>query len=162
MKLWSPLTLLHQSIITLLRMPETSGWSDTMLHIRFLIIMTGISQFQGKVEKQSLFPLLSKWSGCCRNKVKGWAHALGQEQSCKLPGEGWTANAISIFPGISVPENCTVTRSLNSQHLVARIPQRLSHIIQNCLLISGCSLVFYFSFCFSPYLSGIYKYFCHI
>ena len=42
--------------------------------------------------------------------------------------------------------NCTVTRSLNSEHLVARIPQRLSRIFQNCLLIlrlfSHCFILF--------------------
>lgn len=67
----------------------------------FLFLWQAFHNFKARL-KNSRFPPLGKWSGCCRNKAKGWVHMLGQELSCKLPGLWWTANAISIFPDISV------------------------------------------------------------
>ena len=52
--------------------------------------------------------------------------------------------------------NCAVTRSLNNEHLVARIPQKLSHIFQNCLLVWGL-----FSHCFIPFLLFLSPHVCN-
>lgn len=52
--------------------------------------------------------------------------------------------------------NCTVTRSLNKEHLVARIPQKLSHIFQNCLLVWGL-----LSYCFILFLLFLSPHVCN-
>lgn len=47
-------------------------WPEGFIY-NFLFLWQEFHDFKARL-KNTLFPPLSKWSGCCMNKAKGWAH----------------------------------------------------------------------------------------
>lgn len=139
--------------MSLLRTPEPVGDLTPRFHIRFLIFMIEISRFQGKVEKQSISPLPPLFP--LKQVIR-----LLQEQNKRLSSHGLARSSLAsflvwdrlqmllvYFLVFQCYVNWTVTRSWNREHLVARAPQRLSHIMQSLLLFSRL-----FSHCFRLFL----------
>lgn len=130
------------------------------LHTRFLIFMMGISRFQGKVVKQSIFPLKQVIRLLHEQRKRMSSHGLAR--TCFKNFLVWDGLQMLLvyFTVFQSSVNCTVTRSLDSKHLVTRNQQILPYYAESSACFEAVLLLFYTIP--SANMSRIHKYFCHI